>query len=65
MHDLLAYASHSLIAASPLFAVWNSVWPYVVMLIGFSIIVFVHELGHFAVAKWAGVRGDQTMPVIV
>jgi membrane-associated protease RseP (regulator of RpoE activity) len=29
------------------------------MLIGFSIIVFVHELGHFAVAKWAGVRVER------
>jgi membrane-associated protease RseP (regulator of RpoE activity) len=59
MHNLLAYASPSLIAASALFAVWNSVWPYIVMLIGFSIIVFVHELGHFAVAKWAGVRVER------
>ncbi len=39
-----------------LLAIWGSVWPYLVMLLGFSVIVFVHELGHFAVAKWAGVR---------
>lgn len=37
-------------------SIWNAVWPYLVMLLGFSVIVFVHELGHFAVAKWAGVR---------
>jgi len=38
---------------------WDKVWPYLVMLAGFSIIVFVHELGHFAVAKWAGVRVER------
>lgn len=42
-----------------LFAAWGSVWPYLVMILGFSVIVFVHELGHFAVAKWAGVRVDR------
>ena len=36
--------------------VWSTVWPYLLMILGFSVIVFVHELGHFAVAKWAGVR---------
>lgn len=29
------------------------------MLAGFSVIVFFHELGHFAVAKWAGVRVER------
>lgn len=38
---------------------WDSVWPYLLMILGFSFIVFVHELGHFAVAKWAGVRVDR------
>ena len=38
---------------------WGSVWPYLVMLGGFSVIVFVHELGHFAVAKWADVRVEK------
>ncbi len=37
-------------------AIWSTVWPYLLMVLGFSFIVFVHELGHFAVAKWAGVR---------
>jgi len=40
-------------------ALLHNVWSVVVMLIGFSVIVFVHELGHFAVAKWAGVRVDR------
>src|SRR5688572_12339515 len=25
-------------------------------ILGFGLIVFVHELGHFAAAKWAGIR---------
>ena len=62
MHDLLTLSSfdHLLLLAqlSPL-ALWSSVWPYLVMLLGFSLIVFVHELGHFAVAKWAGVRVEK------
>ncbi|UCG32162.1 MAG: site-2 protease family protein [Phycisphaerales bacterium] len=29
------------------------------MLLGFSLVVFVHELGHFLAAKWAGVRVDK------
>ncbi len=33
--------------------IWNHVLP---PLIGFSILVFVHELGHYLAARWAGVR---------
>ncbi len=29
------------------------------VLIGFSIIIFVHELGHFMAAKYVGVRVDR------
>jgi regulator of sigma E protease len=35
------------------------VWSYVGIFAGFSFIIFVHELGHFAVAKWSGVRVEQ------
>ncbi len=28
----------------------------IVVIIGFGLIVFVHELGHFVAAKWAGIR---------
>jgi regulator of sigma E protease len=31
----------------------NSIWPLVVTL---GVLVFVHELGHFLAAKWAGIR---------
>lgn len=49
----------STLAASSIEAIWSSVWPYLAMIGGFSLIVFVHELGHFAVAKWAGVRVER------
>ncbi len=55
MHSLLMLAQASSVFDLVL-TVWSTVWPYLVMLLGFSVIVFVHELGHFAVAKWAGVR---------
>ncbi|MFQ5414832.1 MAG: RIP metalloprotease RseP [Phycisphaerae bacterium] len=45
--------------ATTLLSVWSSAWPYLLMLLGFSAIVFVHELGHFAVAKWAGVKVER------
>lgn len=59
MHCLLTQSHSTLLAQWALLAVWNSVWPYLVMLLGFSVIVFVHELGHFAVAKWVGVRVEK------
>ena len=59
MHSLLTSPNACLLAQGFPLSVWNSVWPYLVILLGFSVIVFVHELGHFAVAKWAGVRVDR------
>lgn len=34
-------------------------WSFFQIFAGFSFIIFVHELGHFAVAKWSGVRVEQ------
>lgn len=62
MHTLLTAAypiSSTLLAQSVSGGLWDSIWPYLVMVLGFSFIVFVHELGHFAVAKWAGVRVER------
>jgi regulator of sigma E protease len=39
-----------------LLAVWAAIWPIVLICLGFSAVIFVHELGHFLVAKWCGVR---------
>lgn len=58
MHDVFLMGQVSPVAEW-LLSAWNGVWPYVLMLLGFSLIVFVHELGHFGVAKWAGVRVER------
>ncbi|MSR40567.1 MAG: hypothetical protein EXS10_01515 [Phycisphaerales bacterium] len=31
---------------------------FLLILLGFGLLIVVHELGHFAAAKWAGVRAD-------
>lgn len=46
-------------ALSSVLGLWVTVWPYLAILLGFSFIVFVHELGHFSVAKWSGVRVER------
>ena len=58
MGDLSAVAG-SLLAAAESPGVLKNIWFYVQIFIGFSFIIFVHELGHFAVAKWAGVRVER------
>ncbi len=37
----------------------SSAWSIILMVLGFSLVIFVHELGHFLAAKWAGVRVDR------
>ena len=62
MHDLLAQLipdDSALLGALSLMGMWRSVWPYLVMLLGFSLIIFVHELGHFAVAKGVGIKVER------
>lgn len=34
--------------------IWN--WSYVWMIIGFVVMIFLHELGHFVTAKWSGMK---------
>ena len=31
---------------------------FILVLLGFGFLIFVHELGHFLAAKWAGIRAD-------
>jgi len=49
----------TLLAASGIVEVLEKVWAYAQIFIGFSLIIFFHELGHFMVAKWAGVRVEK------
>ena len=62
MHSMLEHSgalAGLLAAQTVLMSFWNATWPYLLMVVGFSLIIFVHELGHFLVAKWAGVRVDK------
>lgn len=58
MHAWLTAWAGSLAAAeaSPW---WYSTLMFLKVLIGFSIIIFVHELGHFLAAKWVRIRVDR------
>ena len=37
----------------------SNAWGFIALVIGFSFVVFVHELGHFIVAKWVGIKVTQ------
>ncbi len=37
----------------------NSTLAVIALILGFGFLIFVHELGHFAVAKWVGIRATQ------
>lgn len=58
MPDMLTLASMSLLAVG-LLDILASLWPYILIILGFSAVIFVHELGHYALAKWADVRVEK------
>ena len=37
----------------------NNVWPYLVAVLVFLVVVIIHEFGHFIVAKLNGVRVNE------
>ena len=39
--------------------IWNNIWPYLVAVLGFVLLILSHELGHFIVAKLCGVRVNE------
>ncbi len=59
MCSLLVNPPVDLLAQSVLAGLWGSVWPYLAIFIGFSAVIFVHELGHFLAAKWMNVRVER------
>ena len=62
MYGLLSQSEPGVVlfaAQSGLLGFWSAAWPYLLMVLGFSVIIFVHELGHFLAAKWAGVRVER------
>jgi len=46
MNELLQVAANA----------WDTVWPFLLFLFGLGVVVFVHELGHFVMARWVGIR---------
>ncbi len=49
----------SMFAAVSPAAIWDAIWPYLMIFGGFSMVIFIHELGHFMAAKWADVRVER------
>lgn len=39
--------------------IFSSIQGYLLIFLGFSLVIFVHELGHFLAAKWCDVRVDR------
>jgi len=40
--------------------VWSHyLWPVIQLVIGLGLVIFVHELGHFLAAKWAGIKVEE------
>lgn len=57
MHSMLSGCG--LLAAIDLAAWAYNALMFLYVLIGFSFIIFIHELGHFLAAKWVGIRVDR------
>ena len=56
---LLASAFSGLAATGLVAGVLATAWPILLIILGFSAVIFVHELGHFLVAKWCDVRVEK------
>lgn len=47
------------IGISAFLNVWNSIWPYLVAILLFLVLIIIHEFGHFIAAKLMGVRVNE------
>ena len=47
---------HRVIFISALLNIWGNVWPYLVAILLFLVLIIIHEFGHFIAAKLMGVR---------
>ena len=45
--------------AVSLAAIWSKVWPFLVAILFFGLIIFIHEFGHFIFAKAFGVKVNE------
>lgn len=48
-----------MIDISSLVELWSNVWPYLVAIICFLVLIIIHEFGHFIAAKLLGVRVNE------
>lgn len=39
--------------------IWNNIWPYLVAILVFVLLIIIHEFGHFIAAKICGVRVNE------
>ena len=39
--------------------IWNNVWPYLIAILLFVVLIVIHEFGHFIAAKLLGVRVNE------
>ncbi len=56
MLEMLTGSSHDAFHLASLAGTLSSTGNILLILLGFSVVIFFHELGHFSVAKWAGIR---------
>lgn len=48
-----------MIKISAIINIWNNVWPYLVAILIFLVLIIIHEFGHFIAAKLTGVRVNE------
>ncbi len=48
-----------MITISTITSIWNTVWPYLVAVLMFLVLIIIHEFGHFIVAKLFKVRVNE------
>ncbi len=55
---LLLANTHWILASLPnwLFLILDRVWPVLLLVFGFGLVIFVHEFGHFLAAKAVGIK---------
>lgn len=59
LEQMIAAAGPVHEASSALLDALATTWNYVLIILGFSVVIFFHELGHFLAAKACGVRVDK------
>lgn len=48
-----------MIVISSLISIWNTIWPYLVAVLMFLVLIIIHEFGHFIIAKLFKVKVNE------